>query len=132
MSIDYDLATLQRRLLEAVPAAVEGTGLVASFGGGLAPLGGLWLQTAGSDSEAGYWVYCKGNLDRTVPVGTFLRVTYLFPAASWADCRDGLSDIEEVLSLALVGPQAGDGRILAALVAAAVRDHMHNLAGRAA
>lgn len=117
-------------LQEALLTGIEGTGLGASFGGDLSGLDGSWLQRAGSDGETGYWIRCRTSVHLSLPAGSLLRVTYLFPSANWPDRRDGQSDIEEVLDLALAGPQAGDASILAAVALAAVLGHQCDLTRR--
>jgi hypothetical protein len=117
---------------KALLTTVEGTGLEVSLGSRRRIGGEFWLQQAGGDGETGYWVRYKVSTDRDLPAGALLRVTYLYPSASWPDRRDGLSDTEVVLDLTLVGAKSGDARILAALAVTAVRCHQHDLTSRTA
>jgi hypothetical protein len=120
----------------ALLAAIEGTGLEGlrldagdpDTGGGLP-----WLQKAGSDGGAGYWIVC-GLAERPgLSAGewpTFLWATYHGPADPADPGTEILSELP--FDLCLSGPGARDPRILAAITVTAVLDHQRDLTRRTA
>jgi hypothetical protein len=136
MSTDFIRSDFRAAFKQALAAAVEGTGLESRFLYATEP--GTdecmpWLQQAGTDGHAGYWIACGLTEHQGLPAGTwptYLWAAYLHPAdPSDPDNCETLS--ERPVDLSLSGPAARDPRILAAITVTAVLGHQRDLAGRA-
>jgi hypothetical protein len=118
----------------ALLSAIEGTGLEGRHLDADDPDTGRmpWLQRAGADGNAGYWIACGPAEQPGLHAGvwpTDLRATYVWATDPGGPRRwDALSEVP--IDLRLSGPAARDPRILAAVTVTAVLDHQRELTRR--